>query len=220
MRYERNDPFLECAEWRVMRMRALERDGAKCACCGRTAQDGITINVDHIKPRARFPELALTLDNLQVLCDECNHGKGNKFETDWRRTPSRLRPTRSSTGLALLQMTLMHPGLALSQEPLPPDGTEIGDALSALTLYICAVNEESLTTARVMQSFAGNKHEKTFAAALAQAEESGINPSNILEPEADQLRQDAAARYSQRKLISPEAERLRQLEAIRKGAAK
>ena len=42
------------------------------------------MNVDHIKPRRLFPDLALSLDNLQVLCHECNHGKGNWDMTDWR----------------------------------------------------------------------------------------------------------------------------------------
>ena len=85
MRYGERDAFLESWEWRTVRMRALERDGAKCACCGRTTADGVTMNVDHIRPRKRHPELALTLENLQVLCNECNHGKGNSFETDWRQ---------------------------------------------------------------------------------------------------------------------------------------
>lgn len=88
MKYDRDqDYFLMCREWRVIRMRVLERDGAKCACCGRTAAHGVVMNVDHIKPRIRHPELALSESNLQVLCNECNHGKGNKFETDWRRQP-------------------------------------------------------------------------------------------------------------------------------------
>lgn len=38
-----------------------------------------------------FPDLALSMDNLQVLCGDCNHGKGNWDVTDWRpigeRTP-------------------------------------------------------------------------------------------------------------------------------------
>ena len=31
-----------------------------------------------------FPQLALDVDNLQILCHECNHGKGNWDMTDWR----------------------------------------------------------------------------------------------------------------------------------------
>jgi 5-methylcytosine-specific restriction endonuclease McrA len=47
----------------------------------------VVINVDHIKPRRKYPELALTESNLQVLCGTCNHGKGSWDETDWRRNP-------------------------------------------------------------------------------------------------------------------------------------
>lgn len=79
------DPFYQSFEWRRLRMQILEQRGARCECCGRVAMDGIKINVDHIKPRKRYPSLALDPTNLQVLCDECNHGKGNLFETDWRR---------------------------------------------------------------------------------------------------------------------------------------
>ena len=43
------------------------------------------LNVDHIKPRFLFPDLALRLDNLQVLCGDCNEGKGNWDMTDWRQ---------------------------------------------------------------------------------------------------------------------------------------
>ena len=43
------------------------------------------MNVDHIKPRKLFPNLALDSSNLQVLCEVCNHGKGNWDMTDWRK---------------------------------------------------------------------------------------------------------------------------------------
>lgn len=78
------DHFLLCAEWRTVRMRVLAKHGAKCQCCGKTAIDGVVINVDHIKPRRQYPELALDESNLQVLCDGCNQGKGNWDKTDWR----------------------------------------------------------------------------------------------------------------------------------------
>jgi 5-methylcytosine-specific restriction endonuclease McrA len=42
------------------------------------------MNVDHVKPRKLFPALSLDKGNLQVLCEVCNHGKGNWDQTDWR----------------------------------------------------------------------------------------------------------------------------------------
>lgn len=76
--------FLQTFEWRTLRYKALKKYGAKCGCCGASPATGATLNVDHIKPRARFPQLALDIDNLQVLCDACNHGKSNWDTTDWR----------------------------------------------------------------------------------------------------------------------------------------
>lgn len=75
--------FLESYEWRKLRMQALKKYGPVCMCCGGRPPN-VQINVDHIKPRKRYPELALDINNLQVLCHECNHGKGNWDETDWR----------------------------------------------------------------------------------------------------------------------------------------
>ncbi len=76
--------FLRSYEWRKLRMQALKLHGAKCLCCGITPHDGAKITVDHIQPRKTHPHLALELDNLQILCNECNHGKGNWDDTDWR----------------------------------------------------------------------------------------------------------------------------------------
>lgn len=76
--------FLNTYEWRKLRMEALIKYGRKCACCGATPESGAIMNVDHIKPRKTHPELALDINNLQILCSECNHGKGNWDSTDWR----------------------------------------------------------------------------------------------------------------------------------------
>ena len=78
--------FLETYAWRKVRMEALLKYGPKCMCCGATPKTGAVMNVDHIKPRKTHPELALSLENLQILCNECNHGKGNWDKTDWRKT--------------------------------------------------------------------------------------------------------------------------------------
>jgi hypothetical protein len=52
--------------------------------CG--AKDGAP-HIDHIKPRSKYPELELDEDNLQVLCKDCNYGKGAEFEDDFRPKP-------------------------------------------------------------------------------------------------------------------------------------
>jgi 5-methylcytosine-specific restriction endonuclease McrA len=79
-----SDAFLISRAWRKLRYKAIVHYGAKCHCCG-SAEN---IQVDHIKPRRKYPELALEFDNLQILCSACNQGKGNWDETDWR--PSNL----------------------------------------------------------------------------------------------------------------------------------
>jgi len=79
-----SDAFLSSFEWRALRMMALKKHGPVCQCCGASPKTGAVMNVDHIKPRRFFPELALDLDNLQILCHECNQGKGSWDSTDWR----------------------------------------------------------------------------------------------------------------------------------------
>ena len=77
--------FLYTYEWRKVRMEALKKYGPVCQCCGASPETGAVMNVDHIKPRKLFPSLAMDINNLQVLCHECNHGKGNWDQTDWRK---------------------------------------------------------------------------------------------------------------------------------------
>ena len=78
------DAFLRTYEWRRVRMQALKLYGTRCQCCGASPATGAVLHVDHIKPRKLYPQLALDVQNLQVLCHECNHGKGNWDMTDWR----------------------------------------------------------------------------------------------------------------------------------------
>jgi len=67
---------------RKLRYLALKTYGNKCACCG--AGPEAQLHVDHIKPKSRYPELAMSLHNLQILCKACNEGKSNWDETKWR----------------------------------------------------------------------------------------------------------------------------------------
>lgn len=81
--YVRDDSFYKSREWRQLRYLAL-RNCQGCQCCGAKASDGIQLHVDHVLPRYKYPHLSLSLENLQVLCDDCNLGKGAWDQTDWR----------------------------------------------------------------------------------------------------------------------------------------
>lgn len=75
--------FFNSSAWHRVRFATLRRYGAACMACGRGKKEGAILQVDHIRPRSKFPELALAMDNLQVLCRECNMGKSNVFMDDF-----------------------------------------------------------------------------------------------------------------------------------------
>lgn len=76
--------FCSTAVWKELRYRVLKASSGKCSLCGASASGGAVLHVDHIKPKSLFPDLALDESNLQVLCADCNIGKSNKDDTDWR----------------------------------------------------------------------------------------------------------------------------------------
>jgi hypothetical protein len=70
--------FIRSPQWRELRQRAIAKYGSTCVKCGRVGSKRYPINIDHIKPRKYYPELALDINNLQPLCGGCNKRKGNK----------------------------------------------------------------------------------------------------------------------------------------------
>jgi 5-methylcytosine-specific restriction endonuclease McrA len=73
--------FYSCREWRTVRYQVLQENAkknsgkSKCEQCGAQAGEK-PLEVDHVKPRSLFPHLELAKHNLQVLCHDCNQGKG------------------------------------------------------------------------------------------------------------------------------------------------
>ncbi|WP_242637203.1 HNH endonuclease [Enterobacter cloacae] len=43
------------------------------------------MHVDHIKPRSKFPHLALEITRFRVLCEDCNKAKSNADDIKWRQ---------------------------------------------------------------------------------------------------------------------------------------
>lgn len=80
------DYFYESETWNKLRYAALKKFGRKCMCCGDESKT-TAYQVDHIKPRSKYPELEKDPNNLQVLCASCNSGKGANHEDDFRPKP-------------------------------------------------------------------------------------------------------------------------------------
>ncbi|TGQ89430.1 HNH endonuclease [Mesorhizobium sp. M2D.F.Ca.ET.185.01.1.1] len=82
--------FYETWEWKKLRYQILQKYGARCMVCNAQRTDfdldgkPVRIVVDHIKPLAKHWELRLEPGNLQVLCHDCNKGKGAWDDTDHR----------------------------------------------------------------------------------------------------------------------------------------
>ncbi len=72
----KSDDFYQTREWLEFRIQVLARFESRCFACGVTPSDGAVIHVDHIKPRYLYPELAFRMSNMQLLCRDCNFGKG------------------------------------------------------------------------------------------------------------------------------------------------
>lgn len=96
--------FYETWDWKQARYRVLQKYGPVCMLCGSTRSDfdmrgrPVRICVDHIKPISQYWELRLDETNLQVLCHDCNKGKGAWDNTDWRphsKADRRLRQHRA-----------------------------------------------------------------------------------------------------------------------------
>ena len=83
--YKASSNFYKSREWLEVRYLALKTSHGCCHCCGARASDGVMLHVDHIVPRYKAPHLSLVISNLQVLCEDCNMGKGAWDETDWRQ---------------------------------------------------------------------------------------------------------------------------------------
>lgn len=114
--------FYVSKEWRKVRYRVIQKHGASCMACGRSKKvHGIVIHVDHIKPRSIYPDLALTYDNLQLLCEDCNLGKGNRCEIDWR--PEEMTEQRD---IEIIYLQLLNRVSELSDE----QGKKLQSALS------------------------------------------------------------------------------------------
>lgn len=84
----REPTWYDSREWFHLRHRVILRSNGKCKNCGATSKSSNgPMNVDHIKPRWKYPELEYDINNLQVLCRNCNKIKGGSDPSNITTTP-------------------------------------------------------------------------------------------------------------------------------------
>lgn len=84
-----DDGFYRSPEWRQTRSMFwriadyVTNYKPACMYCGNICDPASRehSHVDHLKPRSKYPELALNLDNLGPACSHCNPAKGDRI---WR----------------------------------------------------------------------------------------------------------------------------------------
>lgn len=74
--------FYSSWEWKKLRYDALMLYNRRCVCCGFTPKENSKnyLVVDHINPINKYPSLKLEISNLQVLCNDCNMGKSDRYK--------------------------------------------------------------------------------------------------------------------------------------------
>ena len=149
-----------------------------------------------------------------------------------RRPSAAERRLRQAPSLVreLIQGLLLQPAMGRSVAvPEPDDGTAEGAALAALARF-CGSGEHPLTTAGVMQHFAGSPHERVLTDVLVAAEDHRISDEQAAEhlkagvlrywEQAKRAGRPVATRGDEVPPVTPEeTERLRQLELVRRAAA-
>lgn len=76
--------FYASLEWKKVRYDVLKESNGRCCLCGRSAKDGVVLQVDHIVPLSKDWSKRLDKSNLQVLCEDCNLGKSNRDSINWK----------------------------------------------------------------------------------------------------------------------------------------
>lgn len=56
--------------YKGFRMKIFKRDDYTCQICG--VRGGVELNLDHIKPKSIFPELAWDENNVRTVCHPCH----------------------------------------------------------------------------------------------------------------------------------------------------
>ncbi|MED3563459.1 HNH endonuclease signature motif containing protein [Bacillus xiapuensis] len=98
-RYKRNPEsrtFYNSAAWQKCRQLALIRDNNLCQDCLSKKKLTPAEMVHHIKELTEHPELALSLDNLESLCNPCHNKRHSGREASEPKRSKKIKVVKAS----------------------------------------------------------------------------------------------------------------------------
>jgi 5-methylcytosine-specific restriction endonuclease McrA len=89
---EESVKLMNTTRWRKLRKRILERDDFHCQRCFIKYKilTKTNLEVHHIKPRHKYPELVYDETNLVTICKTCNLQIGTEETLDFEFTPTNI----------------------------------------------------------------------------------------------------------------------------------
>ena len=77
--YKESMKFWKSVDWKNLRKEFLSQcKNQQCKYCFEDLNNSKRLNIDHIKPIKTNWDLRLDINNLQILCEDCNKYKGSK----------------------------------------------------------------------------------------------------------------------------------------------
>jgi len=73
------DVFYRSNEWAEARGYIFAHTKNECAYCGSIEN----LQIDHIQPLRYYWDLRTSLENLQILCEDCNYAKGSNSDYNY-----------------------------------------------------------------------------------------------------------------------------------------
>ncbi len=77
--FKKYDDLLNDPHWQELRKSIFNIYPNMCFKCESTDN----LQVDHVKPRSKYPDLTYEFSNLQILCDVCNRAKSDIDDPSW-----------------------------------------------------------------------------------------------------------------------------------------
>ena len=114
-----------------LRAAVLQRDGRKCAYCGRSGKRQ-PLELDHVVPKSHGG--TDRYDNLVAACRPCNQQRGNQPIEQWlKRRPQKLAEIEAKLGMELADATHMNVILPRLLQALRNDGWTVVEHSAAST---------------------------------------------------------------------------------------